>query len=154
MEKICKYNINDAPWDKVVDEFVSGKLSKDQVKGLMQEKLWVRTNIIENDLLEELDSRIEYAPTGTTLIYHFDGKESLYISDANSRDEDCGGFSILLSELEEIAMQKNIPSLTLNVYEKNTRAIEIYSKKGFREINRMYETIEKDFLIRMQKDLA
>lgn len=147
-----EYNVNDSSYDKLVDEFMSGKLSKEDAERMMNDKLSIQREIKKGKSLDELDSELKYNPTESTLRYCLYGNK-IIIAKAKSDIKDQGGFSILLSQLEEIAIQNEVPFLGLDVWAENINAKEIYEHKGFYETNRTYDKKEKDFLISMQKDL-
>jgi GNAT superfamily N-acetyltransferase len=147
------YDVSDSPYDEIVNRLLSGKISPEEAEKLTTEKLSVRKRLREKESLGELNSEIRDGLTGASLRYCFDGEEGLYIIKTKSKRENQGGFSMLLSQLEKIAKEKGIPSITLDVYEKKTQPREIYLHKGFKEINRAYMSEEEDFLITMRKGL-
>ncbi|NPE27087.1 hypothetical protein HNV12_03745 [Methanococcoides sp. SA1] len=97
------------------------------------------------------DLELKYSPTESIIECLF-SEGNVYIQNAESKSQNEGGFSILLSELEKIAKQRKASSLFLEVWETN-EAIKKYTHKGFRKVRSRYNSKEEKNALFMQKDL-
>lgn len=151
MKEEC--NIQDSPYDSIIDQFLSGAVSKKDAEKFIIENRKFEKQINEQRELDFLDSTLTYHPTQTILKY-YSNEKSLYIQKVTSGVQNQKGFSRLLSQLEGIAEQSEIQHLSLDVRSKNKDAIKKYTHKGFYETGRTDKLNKEGALVSMQKDLV
>jgi hypothetical protein len=92
-----------------------------------------------------------YKKTGSVLKCMFYDKY-VFIKYANSIRKKKGGFSVLLSRLEEIAETMDTPRLFLQVWKTN-KAVKTYENRGFRKIERKLVSEKQKNILFMLKEI-